>query len=262
MNAVQCYDMSIQTLPSGKDFLILMCKEKDGSNKLNEPLNQNPFDLKIYIDESSGNYSLVFEFIDSDIAFKLQTGRNEDNCPPLKKIKGNQIKFITTGIWTGKSRQGRTCEYNKQLLRLGQLDIGECFKKADRVQFVPGELEKEPSVVVLIYKDYDHIFNAEADEAYNKLINLTVGNPALEISPGGSLVNLKIWDILIDLEVKIDGLKYSEEQLNKFLQETDPNDSFAFVLGFPSTGGERAAIASTKKEGFEIITLKGYSYKK
>jgi hypothetical protein len=50
-----------------------------------------------------------------------------------------------------------------------------------------------------------------------KLINLTVGNPALEISPGGSLVNLKIWDILIDLEVKIDGLKYSEEQLNKFL---------------------------------------------
>lgn len=226
-----------------------------------EILSQNPFDLKIYIDKLTCNYSLIFEFIDSEIALKLETGKNEDNYPPLKKLKDNQIKFITTGIWKGESPQGRACEYNVQLLRLGQLNIGDSFKQAKELQFITGR-EREPSAVVLIYEDYDHIFNTEADEAYNELINMTKGNPTLEISLNNNLINLKIWDILIDLEIKFNGFKYSQEQLSQFLQQTNVNSSFVFALGFPPIGKEMALFASTKREGFEIITLRGYSYKK
>src|SRR5690606_31262635 len=119
---------------------------------------------------------------------------------------------------------------------------------------------ERPSAVVLIYDDYNHIFEAEADEAYNKLIELTKGNPHLEIEENDGLVSLKIWDVLIDLEVKIDKLKYTPDLLEKFLKETTSNDSFVFVLGFTPTKGVEAAFASTKKEGFELVTMKGYSH--
>ena len=84
----------------------------------------------------------------------------------------------------------------------------------------------------------------------------------MEISETHGLVNLKIWDILIDLEVDITGLKYSTAQLADFLKKADPSKSFAFVLGFQTTNGERVAIASTKKEGHVIITLNGFTHKK
>jgi len=258
-----CYDFSLQTLPDGKDFLILMCRQKKGSAKLMDILTHNAFDLKIFVDEKTGNYSLEFHFIDSDIAFRFDTGKNETTYPPLQKLKNNQIKFITTGVWTGSSQQGRTCEYNPQLMRLGLFDIGDSFKQANGVQFIAGESDKEPSVVVLTYKDYDHIFAAEADEAYNRLMGMSKGRPLLEITPADSaIVNLRIWDILIDLDVPFDGLRYSKNQLNEFLAKTGANNSFVFAIGFLPFGEGKAAIASTKREGFEMITLKGYTVKK
>jgi hypothetical protein len=112
---------------------------------------------------------------------------------------------------------------------------------------------------VLTFKDYDHIFQAEADEAYNLLIDMSKGRSLLEISPAGpGIVNLRIWDILIDMDIQFDGLKYSEEQLKEFTSKTGANDSFGFVLGFSTAGNERAALASTKKDGFELVTLRGY----
>lgn len=258
-----CYDFSIQTLPNGKDFLILICKEKDGSAKLMDILNHNAFDLKIFMDEKTGNYSLDFHFIDSELAFRFDTGKNEATYPPLQKLKDNQIKFITTGVWTGQSEQGRTCEYNPQLMRLGIFDIGDSFKQANGVQFIPGESNKEPSAVILTYKDYDHIITAEADEAYNRLMTISKSRPFLEITPVDSKkVNLRIWDILVDLDVKFEGLKYSVDQLKEFIEKTGENHSFAFAIGFLPWGKEKAAIASTKREGFELITLYGYTYNK
>lgn len=256
-----CYDLSIQTLPNRKDFLILICKDKKGSSKLLDLLRNNAFDLKIFIDEKTGNYSLDFHFIDSEIAFRIDTGKNETTYPPLQKLKNNQIRFITTGLWTGRSQQGRTCEYSLQLMRLGLFDIGESFEQANEVQFIPGESDKEPSIVVLTYNDYDHIFAAEADDAYNRLMDMAKSRPLLEIKPVDSeRVNLRIWDILVDLDVTFEGLKYSDGQLKEFLEKTGDNHSFVFALGFSTTGNERAALASTKKEGFELITLYGYSY--
>jgi hypothetical protein len=64
------------------------------------------------------------------------------------------------------------------------------------------------------------------------------------------------------MELKIEDLKYDKKELNEFLQTTNPNKSFAFVLGFRTPRDQKPVIASTKKEGFEIITLKGYIHKK
>lgn len=259
----QCYDFSIQTLPNGKDFLILICKEKESSAKLINILRHNAFDLKVIAEEKTGNYILEFHFIDAELGFQLITGKNETSYPPLQKLKSSQIKFITTGIWTGRSAQGRACEYDPKLMRLGLFDIGDSFKQATGVQFIAGSSDKEPSVIVLTYKDYDHIFEAEADEAYNRLANMTVGRPLLEIHPVNSdTVNLRIWDILIDLDVQFYGLKYEEEQLKDFLAKTGGNDSFAFAIGFEPAGGEKAALASTKRDSHEFITLRGYTLKK
>ena len=206
---------------------------------------------------------MEFEFIASEIIFSLDTGKNETTYPALQKLKNKQIKFVTTGIWTGQSEKVRICEHNLQFMRLGLLDIGESFQLANEVQFIPGVSESEPSIVILSYDDYDHIFRAEADEAYNELLNKVKARPLLEItSMNSESVNLKVWDILIDLDVRIEGLKYSPDQLKSFLSKTGERDSFAFALGFLPTGSARAAVASTKSEGFELITLKGYTYKK
>lgn len=262
LNAVQCNDLSIQTLPTGQDFLILICKKKEGSNKLLEMLRQNAFDIKIYVDETTQQYYLQFEFIDTHIAMKLETGRTETDYPPLKKLKDNQIKFITTGVWAGQSAAGRNCEYNGQLMRLGELDLGKSFGQAKVVQFAASRNEGEPSVVLLIFENYDHIFRSEADEAYNKLARMGISKPLLEIAQQGEVVNLRIWDILLDLDVKIQDLPFDQQELKEFLQATDPNKSFAFLLGFLEPGDKRPIIAPTKKEGFEIVTLSGYVHKK
>ena len=87
-----CYDFSIQTLPDGKDFLILICREKEGSANLMEIFTRNAFDLKIFVDEKTGNYSLDFHFIDSDIAFRFETGKKETAYPPLQKLKKQSDK--------------------------------------------------------------------------------------------------------------------------------------------------------------------------
>jgi hypothetical protein len=99
LSEVECYDFSIQALPNGHDVLILMCKNMKGAGRLMEIFRQNNYDIKVFIDESTKGYSLVFEFIDTDIAFKIVTGRNEKNYPPVIKLKEGKIKFITTGEW-------------------------------------------------------------------------------------------------------------------------------------------------------------------
>jgi len=257
-----CNDFSIQTSPHGKDFLILICEDKIRSSNLMNILRTNAFDLKIFIDEKMGNYSFEFHFLDSDLVFRFDTGKNEGHYPPLKKLKSDNIKYITTGIWLGRTEKGRACEYDPKFMRLGLLDIGDSFKQANGVQFVPGTLNNEPSAVVLTYQDYDHIYETEADEAYNRLIDLAKGHPHLEINKvNAEKVNLRIWDILVDLDIVFEGLAYSEVQLRDFIQNTKENHSFAFALGFIATAGEKVAMASTKREGFELVTLYGFTYK-
>ncbi|MGC4102296.1 hypothetical protein [Ferruginibacter sp.] len=263
LNEAMCNDISIQTTPTGQGLLILMCKDKATSSKLMDIFRHNAFNLQISINETSGNYILQFDFIDTDLAFRFDTGKDEKSYPPLAKLKDNNIKFISTGIWLDITDKGRACEYNSPPFRLVSFEIGDAFKQASGVQFVAGASDEEPSVVVLTYDDYDHIFAAEADEAYNRLSEKAKARPHLEINPvDANKVNLKIWDILNDLDVRVEGLNYSADQLKDFLEKTEENHSFAFVLGFVPSDGVRGAIAKTKREDFELITLYGYTHKK
>lgn len=257
LGSLKLIDISIQTLPTGKDFLILICETKDDSNRLIELINNNPFDLKIFI-EPDGHYALSFEFHESEYLLKFVTPKTEANYPPVKKL--DQITFITAGVWTGKSAQGRQCEYHHQMFRLREVNIGESFSLAKKVDFVAGDESKRPSVVVLVYENWAHISQSEAMEAFNELALRSKGKPKLEIVPNGTTVNLKIWDILIDLEVKINGLKYEPAQLAQFLKVTDPQHSFAFAIGFPPQGDGHTALAATK-EGPQFVTIYGYLHK-
>ena len=258
----QCYDYSIQTLSNGADILILMCRNTEGSNQLNELINTNNFDLRVVAEQESGDYSLIFEFIDNDLAFKLTTGRNEDTYPPVVKLKEGKIKFITTGIWGEDSPQGRLCEYHSRILRLGKLEINECFQQAIGVQFAAGRNEDEPSVVVLLYNDWDHIFAAEANDAYNNLLEKSKFKPLLGITKNtDETVDLRIWDTLIDLDIRCSKLPFKEEELEKFLAANEPTSSFAFAIGFPQEDGPYAGLANTKKGEISLITLRGYTVK-
>jgi hypothetical protein len=259
---VQWSDFSLQVLANGKQGLILICHEEKGARKLLELLKSNAFDLKVFQDEKNGNYSFVLEFIDSEITMKFNTERSEKNYPPLSKLKTGEVKYITTGVWIGRTAEGRQCVYDPNAMRLGKPDIAESFKLASGVQFVAGRTENEPGLVVLTYENFDHIQDADADEAYNRLLDIAKGRPLLEIERANDKeVNLRIWDILIDLDIRITGLKYSPQELEKFLFRSDPEHTFAFALGYRPKNGESAAIAATKHEGFEFVTLYGYKLK-
>jgi hypothetical protein len=259
---LQWYDFSLQVLANGKQGLILICQEEQGARKLLELLKANAFDLKVFQDEKNGNYSFMLEFVDSGITVKYDSKANEKNYPPLSKLKTGEVKYITTGIWTGKSVQGKLCQYDPNAMRLGKPDIADAFGHASGVQFVAGRTESEPGVVVLTYKNFDDIQDADADEAYNRLLDIGKGRPLLEIDRvNENAVNLRIWDILIDLDIRITGLKYSHEELDKFLSQSSPEHSFVFALGYQPRNGESAAIAATKHEGFEFVTLYGYKLK-
>jgi len=262
LKEAKCYDYSIQQLENGKNVLILMCEDAEGSNKLNQILHNNPFDLKVSIEEDTNNYILTFKFIETDLVFQLKTGRNEKTYPPVTWLKEGKVKFITTGVWGNDSEKGRMCEIHSKLMRLGELDIAEAFQQAVAVQFYSNPDETKVPAVGLIYKDWDHIFGSEANEAYNLLKCRCKSMPKLEIKINeNQTVNLRIWDILIDLDIRMTNLPYSEEELGSFLSQTNPDRSLAFVLAFPSTGNGNLGIAPSKRENFEVITLRGYVLK-
>lgn len=260
LGVIKWYDISIQTLPNGKNVLILICEGKENSDKLIQLISQNPYNLIVSI-EANGNYALSFEFFESEHVLKLLTQKSEKNYPPVKKLHDNKITFLTTGVWTGDSPQGRNCEYHSQLVRLGELNIGEALSQANEVHFISGENKNTPSTVVLVYENWDHISNAEAMDAFNELVHLTKGNPTMEIRQTGDTLNLKIWDILINLDINITGLKYLGNQLIEFLKKTSPKDYFCLVIGFPPPKNAKVALAFRREDGQQVIMLKGYVYK-
>jgi hypothetical protein len=91
---VKCHDYSIQQLPNGNDVLILICEDNVGRNELNEILHSNPFDLKVFIEEETGNYILHFDFIETDLVFSLKTGRNEKTYSPVTRLKEQKVKYL------------------------------------------------------------------------------------------------------------------------------------------------------------------------
>lgn len=253
--------ISIQEINVAKTLLIIMLTDEESSSRFLYILKKNEFKLLVTENRETGSYFLKFQFESTDFDIEIDTNRTIESYPPLEKFENNNVQFISTGVWTGSSEQGRSFTYNHDIHRLGDLNIGNSLGHATAVQFSSFGAE-EPSAVILTFNDYDQIFEAEADQAYNKLLDLKLSRPLLEISPQqGGLVNLRIWDVLIDLDINITGLSYSSDQLNKFLHNNDDGLSFAFALGFPSNDGHKVNIASTTPGDLKILTLFGYTYR-
>lgn len=255
---INCNDLSIQELPFGKILLILMCQDAEGSSKLLEILSTNAFKLNVLVNDETGFYKFDFQFPHAGLGFVFDFKKSEKSYPPLKKILNNKINFISTGVWDQDTSKGRTFNYSSNLLRVGEVNIADCFKYASEVQFINGEIGVQPSAVVLIFDDYDHIYATESNDAFNLLLSMSKSQLHMEFGPSNDKVSLRIWDILIDLDIKIENLKYSKEQFKTFKEKTDQSESFAFVLGFKPIGDELIRAASTKQDQLDIITIHGY----
>lgn len=255
---INCNDLSIQELPFGKILLILLCQNIENSAKLLEILHTNPFKLNVLIDDKTGNYKLDFKFIDSEIGFVFDTNKSEQSYPAIKKIIDNKMNFLSTGVLDQKTGKGKNFSYSINFVKIGNVNISDCFKYASEVQFINGEIGVQPSAVVLIFDDYDHIYATESNDAFNLLLSMSKNQLHMEFGPSDDKVSLRIWDIIIDLDIKIENLKYSKEQFEAFRENTDQSESFAFVLGFKPIDDELIRAASTKQNKLDIITIHGY----
>lgn len=260
LNSARISDLSIQSLPSGKDTLILVCQNESNAENLHRILSNHPYDLQVSIEDKTRNYILEFQFIDSGLAMIYKTEKNEKTYPPIGKLKNQEITHITTGVWEKNTGNGRNCLFLEPI-GLGELNVSNILAKASGVQFVTSDSPEQPSAVILTFDSFDHILSAEADKAYNKLIDMTKGKPSLEINAKGDTVTLLIWDILIDLDTRIENLHYNKEELEGFLLAVDPKKSLTFALGFIPPVGKKAAMAATKPGDIELITFFGYVLK-
>lgn len=254
------YDgLVIQSLPNGKNLLILMSKDETSCTKFLDILKTHNFDLGVFINEETGQYTLDFNFIDTGLGVKISTGKTEISYPPIVNLKNNAIHYISTGIWQENSEHGRNFVYNHQLMRLGEFNIATSLENASHAQFYPPN-PSGPAMVILTFQDFEQIQSEEADKAYNKLLDLEQARPTLEITtkPNG-LIDLRIWDIVFELDIKIKDLKFSVGQLEAFVQNTYKKATFLFALGVNSEP-ERPNMVATRPGEPNFIRIYGYKY--
>lgn len=103
-------DISIQTTEKGH-VLILVCETREQSDLLNTMLHKNGFELKISINKNK-EYVLSLLFDESDYGIGYNTERTDKDYPPLKWLRNQQVKLITTGIWLENTPQGRKYWYH------------------------------------------------------------------------------------------------------------------------------------------------------
>jgi hypothetical protein len=148
-------------------------------------------------------------------------------------------------------------------MRLGELNIADTLKQAASVQFYVNEDGSQPSAIALVFNDWDHLLGIEADKAYNLLEDRCKSMPKCEIKTNpDKTIDLRIWDIFVDLDIRLSKLPYSEEELQNFTVNAKPDKSLAFVLALPTKGKNNLGIAPTKRgDDFPMITLHGYVLK-
>lgn len=258
-STIFCDDLSIQELSYGKNVLVLMCQEEKSSLRLLEILRNNQFKLNAYIDDKTGEYKLDFHFVNSDIGFLFETKKTVKSYPPMKKVAENGINYLTTGVWDADSAKGRTFRYSNDFIKIGDVNIAQSFKYASGLQFFPDESGNQPAMVILTFDDYEHIYATESNDAFDLLFVMSKNRLHCEFIPNKDKISLRIWDIMIDLDLQIENLSYSKEQFNNFRTNVDESESFGFVIGFTATENKQIRIASTKQNKADVITLHGYA---
>ena len=117
-------DISIQKLKSGVSIIILIFETKHEGELLLKMLHNNAFSLRAFIDMSTKNYILSLEFSDSEYGIRYDTERTEVTYPPLKWIKDNEVKYITTGIWLEPTQDGfRQSWHRTDFKELGSVNL-------------------------------------------------------------------------------------------------------------------------------------------
>lgn len=257
-STILCDDLSIQELSYGKNVLVLMCQDEKNSLKLLEILRHNQFKLSAYIDDKTGEYKLDFQFVNAEIGFLFDTKKSVQSYPPIKKVVENGINYLTTGVWDADSAKGRTFRYSNDFIKIGDVNIAQSFKYASGLQFFSDESGNQPAMVILTFENYEHIYATESNDAFDLLFKMSKNRLHCEFIPNIDKISLRIWDIMIDLDLKIENLSYSKEQFKNFRTNVDESESFGFVIGFNTTENQQIRIASTKQNKVDIITLHGY----
>jgi len=261
LKKLQIIDITVQNVNS-VDILVFISPNEDAANQLHHILKNNFKSLGVFIDEKTGNYNLNVELRNSEFSFGFNSTRNSTNYPPAAKLENGSIDSMTIGVFGETEENRRPVHINKDLIRLGSLDIGKSLGRAKEIQFITA-IDDNPPAVILLFSNWDHILFAEADNAYEKLRPISIMEPKLEMNfLQSGLLELRIWDIATDLDVKLNGLQFTQAELDKFLQNVDAQDSFVFSLGFPPKSGTTAAIASTSRGEIDLIKLHGYVVKK
>lgn len=255
------YDgLSIQPMTNGKYLLILMLKNRSESKKLMDILHENLFDLAITVNEETGIYNLIFHFTDSDLNMEINTGKTETSYPNIKNLQNNTLHSITTGFWNHPEQPG-SFEWNQNLKKIGTMSTQESFGLAEGVQFTASTSDNQPPVVILAFPDQERLLSSEAINALRKLAKMKECRPVLEIKIiDQEHLNLRLWDIFFELDIHINKLKCNPDEIKSFIEKTDKNDHFIFVLGLYTPDKKQITLVATKDTGPEFVMIYGYKY--
>lgn len=75
--------------------LIFHTPDEIECGKIMEVFRSDKFGMKIGMNKE-GNYSIHFEFVNSDYAFVFDTGEND--YPPLQWLKNGDVEVLTAGV--------------------------------------------------------------------------------------------------------------------------------------------------------------------
>jgi len=256
------YDgLSIQPLTNGKYLLILMLKDRSESERLMNILHENLFDLAVTINEETGIYKLIFQFTDSQLNMEFNTGKTEASYPNIKKLENNTLHSITTGFWINDPEQPGSFECNQNPKKIGTMSAQESFGLAEGVQFTASDSDNQPPVILLAFPDQERLLSSEAINALRKLAEMKECRPVLEIKIiDPEHLNLRLWDIFFELDIHINKLKYNPDEIKSFIEKTDKNDHFIFVLGLYTSHKKQITLVATKDTGPEFVMIYGYKY--
>lgn len=109
LKELQWYDFSIMDFKDGKIVLILLVDTEEKSIKLLELFYD--FDLKVYINETTGIISLDVTFNNSELNVRYDTGKTVKDYFPLTWLLEKKVNYLTTGF---KDEDGQIF-YNKNL---------------------------------------------------------------------------------------------------------------------------------------------------
>lgn len=135
--------------------------------------------------------------------------------------------------------------------------VTTAFSKAERIEFWPGEDDKTPGMIVLVFRDSSTISNAIG--CYQYLLDISGRKTHLLITPKGVTLDISIKDEEKLIDIPVENLAFSREQLKSFKEKCNPAYSFGLCLG-EDVGEARPMLISADAK-YSILSIFGYKLK-